>query len=182
MAHLTLLSMVNWRRVLDGSAPSHPTFLTWRDILAASHLHHYGCWVVQMSSPNVTLDLTAALAAVTSNSIRFTRYWCFIMFILGLVGHTLNICVFTRPTLRSSPCARYFMASAVAGHAVIFIILPVRLLQFGYGLSLFLPLVPMCKFLTFLFSWIRYARSSHEEQSVVFKSLYFHIGFYPAGL
>jgi hypothetical protein len=135
-----------------------------------------------MSSANVTLDFASALATVTSNSIRFTRYLCFIMFILGLVGHTLNICVFTRPTLRSSPCARYFMASAVAGHAVIFIILPVRLLQFGYGSSLFLPLVPMCKFVTFLFSWIRYARSSHEEKPAIFESLYFHIEFYLAGL
>jgi hypothetical protein len=113
----------------------------------------------EMSSSNVANDMAAALSAVNGSSIMFTRYWCIIMFIVGFLGHSLNICVFTRPALRLNPCARYFMASAIAGYAVIFGILPVRLLQFGYGLSLFLPLVSMCKFLTFLFSWARYVES-----------------------
>jgi hypothetical protein len=81
------------------------------------------------------------------------------MFILGFIGHSLNICVFTRSALRFNPCARYFMASTIAGYAVIFGILPVRLLQFGYSLSLFIPQVASCKILTFLFSWARYSGS-----------------------
>jgi len=77
------------------------------------------------------------------------------MFILGFIGHSLNICVCTRPAFRFNPCARYFLASAIAGYFVIFGILPVRLLQLGYNLSLFIPSVGLCKILTFLFSWIR---------------------------
>jgi len=81
------------------------------------------------------------------------------MFILGLIGHSLNICIFTRPALRFNPCTQYFLASAIAGYAIIFVVLPVRLLQLGYSLSLFLSSVAMCKLLTFFFSWARYSRS-----------------------
>lgn len=110
---------------------------------------------LQMSSVNVTRDLAAELSVITWRSVMFTRYWCIIMFIIGFIGHTLNICIFIRPALRSNPCARYFMASAVAGYAVILVLLPVRLLQFGYGTSIFIPSTVLCKLLTFLFSWIR---------------------------
>ncbi|CAF0860308.1 unnamed protein product [Adineta steineri] len=108
-----------------------------------------------MSSSNTTNDLASAVSNVTQKTIMFTRYWCMTMFILGLIGHSLNVCIFTRPALRLNPCARYFMASAIAGYGVIFGVLPVRLLQFGYSRSLFLSSVTMCKMLTFLFSWAR---------------------------
>jgi hypothetical protein len=109
----------------------------------------------EMSSSNVTDD---ALNAVNRSSIMFTRFWCIIMFIFGFIGHSLNICIFTRPTLRFNPCVRYFLASAIAGYFVISCILPIRLLQLGYNLSLFISSVALCKILTFLFSWIRYLK------------------------
>ncbi|CAF0741873.1 unnamed protein product [Adineta ricciae] len=108
-----------------------------------------------MSSSNVTNSYADALSAITTTSVMFTRYWCITMFIVGFIGHLLNLCVFTRPTLRTNPCARYFMASTIAGFGVILIVLPIRVLQFGYGRSLFIPSVFLCKFLTFLFSWLR---------------------------
>ncbi|CAF1191942.1 unnamed protein product [Adineta ricciae] len=48
-----------------------------------------------------------------------------------------------------------YLSSAVAGYFIIFGILPVRLLQFGYNWSLFIPSEILCKTLTFLFSWFR---------------------------
>ncbi|CAF1424313.1 unnamed protein product [Adineta steineri] len=85
----------------------------------------------------------------------FTRYWCMTMFIVGFIGHSLNLYVFTRRTLRFNPCVRYLIASSIAGYLIIFIILPLRLLQFGYNISLFVPSIILCKYLTFLCSWIR---------------------------
>lgn len=106
-------------------------------------------------SSNYSSDYAAALGAVSLTSVMFTRYWCLTMFIVGLIGHSLNLCVFARPVLRAHACARYFMAATIAGHAIIFIVLPIRVLQFGFGISLFVPSVLLCKFLTFFFSWIR---------------------------
>ncbi|UJR32520.1 hypothetical protein I4U23_019982 [Adineta vaga] len=108
------------------------------------------------ASLNITHDnATYLLSTVKMRSIMFTRYWCITMFLVGFIGHSLNICVFTRRSLRFSPCVRYLIASAVSGYLIIFGILPVRLLQFGYKWSLFVPSDILCKTLTFLFSWIR---------------------------
>jgi hypothetical protein len=105
-----------------------------------------------MASSNTTDD---SLNAINTMAIMFTRCWCMIMFILGLIGHSLNISVFTRRTLWSNPCVRYLMASAISGYLIIFIILPLRLLEFGYNINLFISSVILCKILSFLFSWIR---------------------------
>ena len=111
-----------------------------------------------MSSSNITDDIIAAANALNWDLILFIRCWCIIMFILGFIGHSLNIYVFTRPTLYSNPCARYFLTSAIIGYLLIFINLPARLLQFGYNLSLFLLSMEMCKILSFLFFSIRYSK------------------------
>jgi hypothetical protein len=105
-----------------------------------------------MASSNTTDD---SLNAINTMAIMFTRCWCMIMFILGLIGHSLNISVFTRRTLWSNPCVRYLMASAISGYLIIFIILPLRLLELGYNINLFISSVILCKILSFLFSWIR---------------------------
>ncbi|CAM4821686.1 unnamed protein product [Rotaria magnacalcarata] len=114
-----------------------------------------------MSSLNNTNGIATALNAINWSSMMFTRFWCIRMFILGFIGHSLNMCVFTRPKLHLNPCARHFIALAITGYAVIFIILPIRLLQFGYSRSLFIAPVAMCKFLTYLFSCIRFYPTLH---------------------
>ncbi|CAM4826161.1 unnamed protein product [Rotaria magnacalcarata] len=83
-----------------------------------------------MSSLNNTNGIATALNAINWSSMMFTRFWCIRMFILGFIGHSLNMCVFTRPKLYLNPCARHFIALAITSYAVIFIILPIRLLQF----------------------------------------------------
>jgi hypothetical protein len=101
-----------------------------------------------MASSNMTDD---SLNTINTMSIMFTRYWRIIMFIVGLIGHSLNIITFTRSTLWSNSCIRYLIASAIAGYLIIFIILPIRLLQFEYNISLFIPSVILCQILTYLF-------------------------------
>lgn len=101
------------------------------------------------------LNVTDELNAVTARSVLFSRVWCWTMFSIGLFGHSLNLYVFTRATLRCNPCVRYLTASTIAGLAVVFIILPIRLLQMDYRVNLFLTSVTLCKLLTFLLSWIR---------------------------
>ncbi len=83
-----------------------------------------------MVSSNMTDDSVIALNAINRMSIMFTRYWSIIMFIVGLIGHSLNISVFSRPTLCSNPCIRY-------------------------NINLFIPSIILCKTLSYLFSWIR---------------------------
>ncbi len=108
-----------------------------------------------MSSSNLTIDYLNAMNAVSTMTNMFAPCWLIIMMILGLIGHTLNMCVFTRPTLRSNPCIRYLMASAIAGYLIIFIVLPLRLLQNGYNINLFISSLVLCKILTYVLSWIR---------------------------
>ncbi len=105
-----------------------------------------------MASSNTTDD---SLNAINTMAIMFTRCWCMIMFILGLIGHSLNISVFSRPTLWSNPCIRYLTASTISGYLIIFINLPIRLLQYGYNINLFISSVILCKILPYLLSWIR---------------------------
>ena len=106
-----------------------------------------------MASSNAT---AAQISALVYSSTIFTRTWCFTMFALGTVGHTLSVYIFTRPTLYSNPCARYFLASAISGYAVVFMSIPVRLLQAGYTLNVVTYSEMACKILTFLLFWARY--------------------------
>jgi hypothetical protein len=66
-----------------------------------------------MSSSNISNNSAAALNDVNMISI---------MFIIGFVGHSLNICVFTRPTFRYNPCVRYLLASSISGYLIIFVL------------------------------------------------------------
>jgi len=79
-----------------------------------------------MSSSNIIDDIATARTVVNWNSI---------MFPLGLVGYSMNICAFTRAALHFYPCIRSFMASIIAGYVVIFGILLMHLLQFWLQLN-----------------------------------------------
>ncbi|UJR19840.1 hypothetical protein I4U23_022973 [Adineta vaga] len=52
------------------------------------------------------------------------------------IGHLLNIYVFTRPTLYSNSCGRYFLAATISGMLVVLEYLSVRALQLGYNIDL----------------------------------------------
>ena len=57
---------------------------------------------------------TLQLASNNLNFIAmmFIRCYCYVVIPLGIVGHLLSIYVFTRVTLRSNPCSRYFLAAS----------------------------------------------------------------------
>jgi hypothetical protein len=110
-----------------------------------------------MSSSNVS-DIADAISTINWDSMMFARRWSVIMFTLGIVGHTLSIYVFTRPTLRRNPCARYFLASAVAGYCITCVTIPLRTLQLGYNINTFVYSVPLCKILSFEMVLTRYSR------------------------
>ncbi|CAF4160203.1 unnamed protein product [Adineta steineri] len=64
-----------------------------------------------MSLSNASL---AEINALHYGNIIFYQFWSYLLVCLGTVGHSLNIYVFTRPILRSNPCTRYFLATAIA--------------------------------------------------------------------
>ncbi|CAF2371503.1 unnamed protein product [Rotaria sp. Silwood2] len=78
----------------------------------------------------VSANISASeIVAIDEIGIKFVSIWCYLMLILGLIGHTLNMCVFTRSSLRSNPCSCYFLAATVSGICVVTINIFLRLLQ-----------------------------------------------------
>jgi hypothetical protein len=107
-----------------------------------------------MSLSNASL---AEINALNYANIIFYQFWSYLLVCLGTVGHSLNIYVFTRPKLRSNPCARYFLAAAISGIFVTIVNVMLRLLQlmypaynpFGYSTA-------SCKILSFIVYSSRY--------------------------
>ncbi|CAF0953639.1 unnamed protein product [Adineta steineri] len=101
-----------------------------------------------MSLSNATL---AEINALHYGNMIFQQFWSYSMVCLGIIGHSLNIYVFTRPTLRSNPCTRYFFAATISGILIIPTNFMLRLLQmiypaynpFGYSTA-------SCKILSFI--------------------------------
>lgn len=106
-----------------------------------------------MASSNIST--AAAIADLKRNMILCIQIWSFCLFTLGLIGHSLNIYVFTRPKYRGNSCARYFLASSASGYAVVCLIIPLRLLQICYQIDVFVSSVAMCSILSYLLGFIR---------------------------
>ncbi|CAF0760563.1 unnamed protein product [Adineta steineri] len=100
-----------------------------------------------MSLSNATI---AEINALNYANEVFFLFWTFASIALGTVGHLLSIYVFTRPILRSNPCACYFLAATVTGLFVSYINLPLRLLQYVFNYDVFKYSNASCKIL----SWI----------------------------
>ncbi|CAF4267707.1 unnamed protein product, partial [Adineta steineri] len=73
-----------------------------------------------LSSKNMSLSnaTMAEINALNYANEVFFLFWTFASIALGTVGHLLSIYVFTRPILRSNPCACYFLAATVTGLAL----------------------------------------------------------------
>ncbi len=106
-----------------------------------------------MSSTDTSI---AAATVIYDNLAIFMKCWGFFAFTLGVVGHSLSIYTFTRPALRSNPCIRYFLASTLAGYCVVLVTVPMRTVEIGYWIDLFVTSLGACKFLTYLLSCTRY--------------------------
>jgi hypothetical protein len=121
-----------------------------------------------MSSSNTS---NADVNAINSATATFTQVWSYFLFFFGTVGHSLNIGVFTRPTLRSNPCARYFLASTISGVFVTYINVLLRFLQLAYNIDLFAYSLASCKILTYASYWARYLRCFQRIESDHFSLL-----------
>ncbi|CAF1411486.1 unnamed protein product [Adineta steineri] len=101
-----------------------------------------------MSLSNATV---AEINALRYGNMIFFEFWSYLLICLGIIGHSLNIYVFTRPILRSNPCTRYFLAVTITGSFVTIFNMPLRLIQlmypaynpFGYSIA-------SCKILSFI--------------------------------
>ncbi|CAF2969921.1 unnamed protein product [Rotaria sp. Silwood2] len=93
--------------------------------------------------------------AINATSIAFISIWCYLMIIFGLIGHILSIGVFTRPSLRSNPCSCYFLAATISAIGLVAINVLLRLLQTVYKINIYMGSVTICKFLSWLFLWIK---------------------------
>lgn len=104
------------------------------------------------SSSNQT---TAEIDSIRYVTTMIIQKWSFVLLSLGTIGHILNICVLTRPALRSSPCIYYFLASAISGLIVTYTNVLLRLLQLVYDIDLFAYSLASCKTLIYITFWAR---------------------------
>ncbi|CAF1041672.1 unnamed protein product [Adineta steineri] len=107
------------------------------------------------SGTNNTSTNLDAINALKYSQNLFIQVWCFTMFSFGTVGHILSIYVFTRRSLYSNPCAKYFLASAIAGMIVVYTLVPLRLLQYVYKIDAFASSDAMCRILSWFVNWIK---------------------------
>jgi hypothetical protein len=106
-----------------------------------------------MSSSNTSI--ADAIDNVNRNQSIFANCWSAFLLGFGIVGHSLNIYVFARPKLFSNPCARYFLASTIISYVILCGSIPLRLLQLGYSIDVFLTSVTMCKVLSYILGCVR---------------------------
>lgn len=107
-----------------------------------------------MSSSN-TSSTTAAINYAKQSNILSMKIWLSSLLILGVIGHTMNIYVFTRSKFRHNPCTRYFLAATISGYIVVLFTIPVRFLQLGSTTDIFASSLGLCQFLSYFLACIR---------------------------
>ncbi|CAF1299477.1 unnamed protein product [Adineta steineri] len=65
-------------------------------------------------------------------AMMFIRCYCYIVIPPGTLGHLLSIYVFTRRSLLSNPCSRYFLAASIIGLLHTCYVLPMRMIQSAF--------------------------------------------------
>ena len=74
----------------------------------------------------------------------FIRSIFSITMVLGATDQVLNLNILTQPPLGSNTCAKYGLASRIAGLGIAVGSVPFRRLQFGYNTNLFNSAIVMC--------------------------------------
>jgi hypothetical protein len=75
---------------------------------------------------------------------------------LYLVVHSLNIYVLTSPMLHSNSCTQYCLVWTLVGYFIVFADIPLRVLEDGYYIDVFMYSTIHCKVLTFFVQWVWY--------------------------
>ena len=97
-----------------------------------------------MSSNSIAVEL-----GIVSGQIN--RYYGIILFVTGIIGNLINCIVFTRRTLRSTPCCIYFLVASLMDFIVILLfILPRTLLAWKAEYDLAQTNSIICKSTLFL--------------------------------
>lgn len=120
------------------------------------HLGSFRSRRVIMSSLNTKATDAEIVNGIKGSSILFITIWSIGMFFFGLIGHALSIYVFTRRSLRSNPCAQYFLGSAITGLGVVLTNVPLRFLQRAYRIDVFVTSNEMCRIMSWILFSIRY--------------------------
>jgi hypothetical protein len=84
-----------------------------------------------MSSLNIS-NLQLEANNLNYIAMMFIRCYCNVVIPFGIIGHSMSIYIFTRPTLRTNSCSRYFFAATIVGLLETCYSLPMRLIQSGY--------------------------------------------------
>jgi len=92
------------------------------------------------------IDLSETLDLI---SIQFNRYFSIFIFLFGITGNFLNCLVLSRPSLRSNPCAFYFLISSIANLISILFCLTTRTMS-GWNMDLTDTNAFICKFRAFV--------------------------------
>ena len=80
-------------------------------------------------------------------SQQFTIYVGLFFIIIGVVGNTINIWIFSSVrSYRTAPCTFYFLIASIYNFAYITINLPFRILSIGFGIDLTQRSIFLCKF------------------------------------
>lgn len=128
-----------------------------------------------MSSTNTTVN--AEIAKIRAGAAIVYQVWQWMLVALVVIGHTLNLYVLTRRTLRSNPCTRYFLASSISGLFVTLVNNPLRLLQIAFNLNAFETSNAACKALTYLVfcsRWVECIGDLQRNVLVLFTELWHH--------
>jgi hypothetical protein len=84
------------------------------------------------------------IASLSNVSAMLNRYFAIFIFIFGTIGNVLNFFVLSQPTLRSNPCALFFLVSSIAHLSFIFSGLTTRMLA-GWAADLTNTIGWLCK-------------------------------------
>lgn len=103
-----------------------------------------------MSTSNISL--TAQANNVTQSMILCIKIWSYCLFIFGMIGHTLNIYVFTRPKFRKNPCVLYLLAATIFGYGTASFVTLIRMLQISYRIDIFAYSSLSCQIVSYIFA------------------------------
>ncbi|CAF1553931.1 unnamed protein product, partial [Didymodactylos carnosus] len=78
------------------------------------------------------MSSTAIMRLLGDMTTQMNRYAPLPMLLLGLIGNTLNVYVFTRKALRKNPCVILFLCSTIANFFALFVGLLARV-TLGFG-------------------------------------------------
>lgn len=97
----------------------------------------------------MSVNLNDLIASINNATVQLNRYIPLVIFFSGIIGNLLNIFVLSRRTLRTNPCAFFFLVSSIAGLVAIVSGLTTRLTA-GWAVDLSETISWLCKLRIFV--------------------------------